>query len=107
MPLRMYSIVCATCRCPCCYLTHRALLACQFDLASADLNEVACRFNTTRVPATFVTSTLLQCIAPKSNEGHVDVEVSMNLVDFSSSGVQFQYQAVVCKLTRRQPVKRT
>lgn len=67
----------------------------QFDLASAELNEVACRFNTTRVPATFVTSTLLQCVAPKGSEGHVDVEVSMNLFDYTSSGVQFQYQAVV------------
>ena len=38
---------------------------------------------------------VIQCIAPKSAEGYVDVEVSMNLIDYSSSSVQFKYQAVV------------
>jgi hypothetical protein len=75
--------------------TYVEISGLQFDFASAELDEVTCRFNTTRVPATFVTSTLLQCVAPKSGEGHVDVEVSMNLVEYSSTGVQFQYQAVV------------
>jgi hypothetical protein len=53
-----------------------------------------CRFNTTAGPATFVSSTLLQCTAPKHGEGWVDVEVTMQEHDYSSSGIQFQYQAV-------------
>jgi hypothetical protein len=65
-----------------------------FDFASAQAGETFCRFNTTTVPATFVSSTLLQCVAPRHSEGYVDIEVAMQLQDFSSSGVQFQFQKV-------------
>ena len=46
-----------------------------FDLASD--GDILCRFNTTAVPATFVTSSLLQCTAPNHIEGYVDVEITM------------------------------
>jgi hypothetical protein len=76
-----------------------------FDLASALLGELMCRFNRTAVQATLVTTSLLQCVAPKHAEGFVDVEVTMQLHDFSSSGVQFQYQVRrhsghICSSTR-------
>ena len=72
--------------------TYVEIRGLHFDLTSALLNEAFCRFNTTAVPATFVTSTLMQCVAPAHQEGYVDVEVTMQLFDFSVSGVQFQYQ---------------
>ena len=63
-----------------------------FDMASALLGQIQCRFNRTTVPATAVSSALLQCVSPKHAEGYVDVEVTMQLQDYTSSGVQFQYQ---------------
>lgn len=53
------------------------------DHASAILNEIYCRFNMTYVAATFVSSSLLSCVAPKSVPGYANVEISMNLVDYS------------------------
>ena len=52
-----------------------------FDRASAD--GMACQFNATRVQATRITSALLSCVTPKGTEGYVDVEVSMNTIDYS------------------------
>jgi hypothetical protein len=54
-----------------------------FDRASAELNELSCMFNVTRVPATFVAASLMTCIAPQGKGGYIGIEVSMNLMDYS------------------------
>ena len=73
--------------------TYVEIFCVNLDAASASLGEISCRFNTTIVPATLASSTLLQCIAPKHAEGYVDVDIAMQGHDFSSAGVQFHYQA--------------
>lgn len=51
-----------------------------------------CKFGTVAsVPARFVSSTRLACTSPPSSSGTIAVEVSLNTVDFTKSGVAFTY----------------
>lgn len=53
-----------------------------------------CAFGTRVVAATLNTATTLSCLAPGHAAGTVTVEVSNNNVDFSSSGITYQYQGM-------------
>ena len=56
--------------------------------------ELVCRFGEDTVVATFVNSTLLTCLSPPSSESKTTtVEVSNNLVDFTSGGLTYEYVA--------------
>ena len=50
-----------------------------------------CAFNETRVEATYVSEREVRCTAPAGLLGYVDVEVTNNDVDYSESGVQYEY----------------
>jgi len=50
-----------------------------------------CRFGHQETPATYFSSTSIECQAPRSNPGPVIVEVTTNHFDFSSSGRDFMY----------------
>jgi hypothetical protein len=52
-----------------------------------------CRFGTAEVSGAFVSSTRIDCEAPRAHAGVAHVEISANGVDFSRSRVQFAYQA--------------
>jgi hypothetical protein len=54
-----------------------------------------CRFGHQETPATFFSSTSIECQAPRSNPGSVVVEVTTNHFDFSSSGRNFLYLDVL------------
>jgi hypothetical protein len=62
-----------------------------------DLPDIACRFNDTVVPATFMSPTLAMCQTPKiplisrRAAGGVTMEVTMNRQAFSQSGLRFWY----------------
>ena len=52
----------------------------------------SCRFGAALVPATVVSNTTLQCTTPSWHAlGAVSVEVTMNGLEFSASGIQFHY----------------
>ena len=68
----------------------------QFDRASAQLGEMACRFNTTTVAATFVTSTLLQCVAPSAADGYARYLLALRFrVPCHSPGPTCCFDAVI------------
>lgn len=54
-----------------------------------------CRFGHQETPAIYFSSTSIECQAPRSNSGFVEVEVTTNHFDFSSSGRSFQYLDVL------------
>jgi hypothetical protein len=54
---------------------------------------LACRFGVVTVPASYVSKTETRCVSPAHAEGSITVEVSNNGVDFSSSGLEFQYKS--------------
>jgi hypothetical protein len=66
-------------------------------LGSSFLNtsSLFCRFGHQETPATFFSSTSIECQAPRSNPGSVVVEVTTNHFDFSSSGRNFLYLDVL------------
>ena len=54
-----------------------------------------CRFRSTSSPATLLSTTLLRCLAPSiAAAGYIQVEVTTNMQDFSTSGMQLRYVAV-------------
>jgi hypothetical protein len=59
----------------------------QFLLTTA----ISCRFGVVTVSGTFVNSTTMICITPAAELGRVDVDVSLNGVDFTSSGKSYRY----------------
>jgi hypothetical protein len=62
-------------------------------LGSSFLNtsSLFCRFGHQETPATYFSSTSIECQAPRSSPGSVVVEVTTNHFDFSSSGRDFLY----------------
>lgn len=56
-----------------------------------DTNTLICRFGEQRVPARFVSTSEVECSAPSAAAGMVDVEISINGVDFTKSGLLFEY----------------
>jgi hypothetical protein len=57
-------------------------------------SELACKFNTTRVPATWINSTTISCISPSAPTTlpcNVTVEVSEDGISYTYNGVKFMY----------------
>ncbi len=54
-----------------------------------------CRFGHQETPAVYISSTSIECQAPRSTSGAVAVEVTTNHFDFSSSGKSFLYLDVL------------
>ncbi|KAJ1382502.1 hypothetical protein B484DRAFT_440760, partial [Ochromonadaceae sp. CCMP2298] len=55
-------------------------------------SSLSCRFGSSLVPATYLSPSAVQCAAPRTPHGAVEVEVSNNGLEFSSSsGVVFRY----------------
>jgi hypothetical protein len=54
-----------------------------------------CRFGHQETPALYLSSTSIECQAPRANPGPVVVEVTTNHFDFSSSGRTFLYLATL------------
>jgi hypothetical protein len=50
-----------------------------------------CRFGTQDVKGTYLSPTSMQCLAPAHSVGVVNVQVTMNGIDFSEEGLQFQF----------------
>jgi hypothetical protein len=53
-----------------------------------------CKFNMTQVQATWYSSHEVHCIAPQHAAGYVTVEVTLNNQDYTTDGVEYQYQVV-------------
>ena len=74
-----------------------------FSTSSAAATTSRCLFNDTAVEASLVSSTTLLCRAPLAlYEGFVEVEVTHNLYDYSSTGILYEY--VAAQLTSLSPV---
>ena len=56
---------------------------------------LVCTFGSSMVPATYVSSTSINCIAPVHAAGGVTVSLSANAVDFTQNSVEFYYQPPV------------
>ena len=65
-----------------------------FARRAALLGYLFCRFNHTLVAAVWRSSTELHCIAPEHVMGVVNVELTLNDQQYTSSGVHFEYQDV-------------
>ena len=53
-----------------------------------------CRFGQVSVPAQFVNDTALSCVAPRHYAAAVPLEVALNGLDFSASGVLFEFEGL-------------
>ena len=62
-----------------------------FSARGAELFYITCRFNTTAVPAVYVSSSELACYSPEMPAGAVVVEFSNNHQDFTTDGVVFTF----------------
>ena len=51
-----------------------------------------CRFDSVDIAALFLSSSLLSCVSPVHIAGFAPVEVSNNHVDFSTSGISYEYR---------------
>ena len=71
-----------------------------FHERSGSLFYLQCRFNTTAVPAIFISPSEVKCYTPEMPAGLVTVAVTNNLVDYFG-GVYFEYSAV--RLLRLEP----
>ena len=57
-----------------------------------DSQDLSCRFGLRSiVPATYKTSTKIACFSPSRSRGNVTVELSIDSIDFTTSGVQYSY----------------
>ncbi|EKX41899.1 hypothetical protein GUITHDRAFT_43376, partial [Guillardia theta CCMP2712] len=52
---------------------------------------LSCKFDTAIVKAVWVSREELWCISPRSESGEITIEVSNNLLDFSTDGNKFEY----------------
>ena len=66
-----------------------------FSAVSEGLGYLQCRFNGSVVRASLVSSTAVVCNSTEAAAGHVALEVSGNGLDFSSSGVQYEFVTVL------------
>ena len=66
----------------------------EFASRSAALNYLYCRFNMSAVPAVLVSEIELHCISPQHVSGTVSVEVTLNNQQYTSDGVQYEYEDV-------------
>ena len=63
---------------------------------------LVCSFNTTRVAAIYVSSTLVICQSPPiGHEGYSVLELSANGYDYTTDGVLYKYEII--KLTTLRP----
>ena len=53
-----------------------------------------CRVGSVTVPATVLSSTMMECTTPANPPGYVSVEITNNLQDFSNSGILYHYHLV-------------
>ena len=60
---------------------------------------LSCRFGSTVVPGRFISVSELECLAPPASPGIVPFDISLNLLDFSASGLSFLFQAVASVLS--------
>ena len=63
-----------------------------FSVRTARLALLACRFNTSAVPADFIGTSEIACVTTSAAAGIVTVEVSNDARTFSSTGVHFTFQ---------------
>ena len=83
--------------------TNVMLVGTHFSSRAATLSYLRCRFNLTSAVAHFVNDSVVQCTSPAqsgdlgslSMASVVPVEMSNNQVDFTASGVNFEYRAEV------------
>ena len=83
--------------------TNVMLIGTHFSSRAATLSYLRCRFNLTSAVAHFVNDSVVQCTSPAhsgdlgslSMASVVPVEMSNNQVDFTASGVNFEYRAEV------------
>ena len=75
--------------------SYVVVLGSGFSQRSSTLEYLYCRFNLTRVAAIFVSESEVHCYAPDGAPGYVDVEVTNNDLDYTRSGVQYEYQSVL------------
>ena len=66
-----------------------------FSSVSEGLGYLQCRFNGSVVRASLVSSTAVVCNSTEAAAGHVALEVSGNGLDFTSSGVQYEFVTVL------------
>ena len=66
-----------------------------FSAVSEGLGYLQCRFNGSVVRASLVSSTAVVCNSTEAAAGHVALEVSGNGLDFTSSGVQYEFVSVL------------
>ena len=67
-------------------------------------SSLRCNFGSAVVDAVFVSDTVVNCTAPAQSAGAVALEVSNNAIDFSRSGVNFNYVSVVSVLLLSPPI---
>ena len=82
--------------------SYVVVLGSGFSQRSSTLEYLYCRFNLTRVAATFVSESEVHCYAPDGAPGYVDVEVTNNELDYTRSGVQYECQCML--VTAVEPV---
>jgi hypothetical protein len=66
-----------------------------FSQRSSSLQYMYCMFNTTRGVASYVSEVEVHCVAPEGMIGYVSLEMSNNDLDYTESGVQFEYEDVM------------
>ena len=66
-----------------------------FSSAAEAMGALLCRFNSTIVPAAYVSESALACNTTSLRPGHVLVEVSTNGREYTSSGVHFELVSVM------------
>jgi hypothetical protein len=80
------------------------VLGAHFSSRAAELGYLRCRFNTTAVVATLLNQSAMRCVAPPMTpaasawsvtSARVPLEVSNNAVDYTNTGMLFEYQSVV------------
>ena len=62
-----------------------------FSERASQLGYLFCKFNTTVVPATFLSVNELICYAPEHDAQTINVEVTMNIQQYTSSDLRFDY----------------
>ena len=66
-----------------------------FSSVSEGLGYLQCRFNGSVVRASLVSSAAVVCNSTEAAAGHVALEVSGNGLDYTSSGVQYEFVSVL------------
>ena len=75
--------------------TPVTVLGSGFSAASEAMGALRCRFNSTDVPAAFVSESAIVCNTTASSAGYASVEVSTNGREYTSSGVRFELVSLV------------